>query len=146
MLKRYKQSARRQSSATVRSPQQQQQHAEMRRPIPMQSDSSTSVQSATEMPFSPTYAHYTTQDPAAMMAPGAIAHPHHGAPHQMPAHYAADAANVNFVWAQYEATPTSQQPMWVSDQSLGGNMFTQHGMGAFIVPQTEWGPQQPEIW
>jgi hypothetical protein len=64
----------------------------------------------------------------------------------MPAHYAADAANVNYVWSQYESTPVGQQPMWVSDQSLGGNMFTQQGMNAFILPHSEWGPPQHQIW
>lgn len=65
---------------------------------------------------------------------------------QMPAHYAADAANVNAVWAQYEAAPVSQHPTWVSDSTLGGQMFTQHGMGAFIVPPNVWGPPQTHIW
>jgi hypothetical protein len=137
MLKRYKQQQRRQSSALLQSPQ-------LRRPVPTHADSSSSLPPP-EMAFSPTYAGYPTADPHSM-ASGAMMAPSMNNAAPMPAHYAADAANVNYVWSQYESTPVGQQPMWVSDQSLGGNMFTQQGMNAFILPHSEWGPPQHQIW
>jgi hypothetical protein len=36
-------------------------------------------------------------------------------------------------------------PVWISDQSLGGQSFSQHGMDAFIIP-TEFIPTAPQIW
>jgi len=32
-------------------------------------------------------------------------------------------------------------PVWISDQSLGGQSFTQHGLDAFIIPPPEYAPQ-----
>lgn len=46
-------------------------------------------------------------------------------------HYATDAEHI---WRGFETTANEQVPIWMSDQSLGGNSFTQNGMDAFLLP------------
>jgi len=49
------------------------------------------------------------------------------------------------IWRGFEATNNDQLPVWISDQTLGGNSFQQHGMDAFLLPQ-EFFPPAPQIW
>lgn len=66
----------------------------------------------------------------------------------MPQHYP-HLPHPNFpeteqIWRGLEQTP-GEVPVWISDQSLGGQSFSQHGMDAFIIP-TEFMPTAPQIW
>lgn len=49
------------------------------------------------------------------------------------------------IWRGLEQTSVEQLPVWISDQSLGGQTFSQHGMEAFIIP-TEYLPPTTQIW
>jgi len=49
------------------------------------------------------------------------------------------------IWRGFEATNNDQLPVWISDQTLGGNSFQQHGMDAFLLPH-EFFPPAPQIW
>ena len=86
--------------------------------------------------------------------------PQHGAPphyqHQQvpmhPAHqqvlYAAQQGqvpNADNIWRGFEQTSTDQLPVWLSDQSLGGNSFSQSGIDAFLLPN-DYLPPAPQIW
>lgn len=62
----------------------------------------------------------------------------------------ADAANLDQIWRGFEGTSNEQLPMWLSDQSLGGNSITQLGLEAFMMPP-EYEAQRasyvtPQIW
>lgn len=45
----------------------------------------------------------------------------------------------------YRLTANEQLPVWISDQTLGGNTFLQNGMDAFLLP-TDYLPPAPQIW
>ncbi|KAF8213228.1 hypothetical protein K438DRAFT_1803609 [Mycena galopus ATCC 62051] len=81
-------------------------------------------------PFSPAY------DPA-FTSPGS-AHP----PTHQPHLHATDA---DHIWRGFEMTASEQLPVWISDQTLGGNSFSQNGMNAFLLPQ-DYLPPTPQIW
>jgi len=55
------------------------------------------------------------------------------------------APNVDNIWRGFEATSNEQLPVWLSDQTLGGNSFQQNGMDAFLLPH-EFFPPAPQIW
>jgi hypothetical protein len=131
MLKRYK--ARRQASIG-RSPHQH--SAQIQRPGLTHADSSGLTQ-VVEQPFSPTYGGFPSSEGGVMLPPGL--------PGQMPAHFAADAANIDYIWRGIETSHPDQLPVWISDSSLGGNQFTQQGMSAFLLPP-ELMPAAPQIW
>ncbi|KAF4605049.1 hypothetical protein EYR40_003832 [Pleurotus pulmonarius] len=83
--------------------------------------------------------HHTHHHPDAVnQMHGHHTHPMHGQP-QLP--MTADADNI---WRSFNMTSNEQLPVWVSDQTLGGNAFTQSGMDAFLLP-TEYLPG-PTIW
>ncbi|KAF8167734.1 hypothetical protein B0H34DRAFT_682848 [Crassisporium funariophilum] len=74
-------------------------------------------------------------------------HPHL-ALNSMPQHHPhlphPNFAEAEQIWRSMEHE--EQVPVWISDQSLGGNSFSQHGMDAFIIP-TEYLPVAPQqIW
>ncbi|KAI9461022.1 hypothetical protein BJY52DRAFT_1117821 [Lactarius psammicola] len=54
-------------------------------------------------------------------------------------------ADVNNIWRGFEATSVEQLPVWLSDQSLGGNSFSQSGIDAFLLPP-DYLPPAPQIW
>jgi hypothetical protein len=54
-------------------------------------------------------------------------------------------AEVDNIWRGFEMTSNEQLPVWISDQSLGGNSFSQQGMDAFLLP-ADYLPPAPEIW
>lgn len=53
--------------------------------------------------------------------------------------------NADYIWQGFEATASEQLPVWLSDQSLGGNSFSQNGMDAFLLP-ADYFPPPPQIW
>lgn len=55
------------------------------------------------------------------------------------------APSVDNIWRGFEATSNEQLPVWLSDQTLGGNSFQQNGMDAFLLPH-EFFPPAPQIW
>jgi hypothetical protein len=54
-------------------------------------------------------------------------------------------AEVDNIWRGFEMTSNEQLPVWISDQSLGGNSFSQQGMDAFLLP-ADYLPPAPQIW
>ena len=54
-------------------------------------------------------------------------------------------ANADYIWRGFEATSNEQLPVWLSDQSLGGNSFSQNGIDAFLLPN-DYLPPAPQIW
>ncbi|KAI0271423.1 hypothetical protein BC834DRAFT_818298 [Gloeopeniophorella convolvens] len=79
----------------------------------------------------------TVYDPAVGVIP-------HGIHSYAPSHpgYVASADNI---WRGFEATSTEQLPVWLSDQSLGGNSFSNSGIDAFLLPN-DYLPPAPQIW
>jgi hypothetical protein len=63
-----------------------------------------------------------------------------------PEHMGNFAPNVDNIWRGFEATSNEQLPVWLSDQSLGGNSFQQNGMDAFILPNDFFPPSGSQIW
>ncbi|EKM61311.1 uncharacterized protein PHACADRAFT_168746 [Phanerochaete carnosa HHB-10118-sp] len=53
--------------------------------------------------------------------------------------------NVESIWRGFESTSIEQLPVWLSDQSLGGASFSQHGIDAFLLPN-DYLPPAPQIW
>lgn len=88
-------------------------------------------------PMSPTY------DTTFTAHPETIAHAMSGAvpsPQQFGQYTAIDQ-----IWRGFESTSTEQLPVWLSDQTLGGQSFSQNGIDAFLLPNDYLpGPQQ--IW
>jgi hypothetical protein len=48
------------------------------------------------------------------------------------------------IWRGFEMTANAHLPVWLSDESLGGNSFSQNGMDAFLLPNSYLPP--PRIW
>lgn len=91
--------------------------------------------------FSPTY------DPS-FSSPDMSMHQHnqHGGPHvHHHTPHTTDAVNVDNIWRGFEMTANEQLPVWLSDQTLGGNSFSQNGMDAFLLPN-DYLPPAPQIW
>jgi hypothetical protein len=80
-------------------------------------------------PFSPAYESFTS--------PGGVP----GSSHQTHLH----ATDADHIWRGFEMTANEQLPVWISDQTLGGNSFSQNGMNAFLLPQ-DYVPPTPQIW
>jgi len=53
--------------------------------------------------------------------------------------------SVDNSWRGLEATSNASLPVWLSDQTLGGNPFLQNGMDAYLLPH-EFFPPAPSIW
>ena len=67
----------------------------------------------------------------------------------VPAQFNADAANLDQIWRGFEGSSNEQLPMWLTDQSLGGNSITQYGLEAFMMPAEYDQRAQfatPQIW
>jgi len=104
-------------------------------------------------PFSPQYDTSFTAPPenqipiAVGTAPPQHQQPHaqhHHQHHHQQYHSVADADNI---WRGFEMTANEQLPVWISDQSLGGNSFSQNGMNAFLLPDDYMPPAPaPQIW
>ncbi|KAF9566152.1 hypothetical protein CPC08DRAFT_658350 [Agrocybe pediades] len=95
-------------------------------------------------PYSPIY----DVGPAGYPIQDNHSHANQGQANPMPQYYAPQAGNFNEaeqIWRGLEQTSVEQLPVWISDQSLGGQTFSQHGMDAFIIP-TEYLPPTTQIW
>ncbi|KAI6047737.1 hypothetical protein EDC04DRAFT_2619708 [Pisolithus marmoratus] len=119
MLKRAK---KRKATSTSRSPNISR---EVPRTVPMAVEQHSSMQDS----FSPTY------DPS-FSSPEAV----HQMQMGMVPQYGTDADSI---WRGFEMTSTEQLPFWITDQSLGGNTFSQQGMDAFLLPPDY---RAPQIW
>jgi len=98
--------------------------------------------------------HHQQQAHGAHPPQHAHSHPH-GHQHQQthpymahPIHYAqynGGVADAEHIVQDYRMTSNEQLPVWISDQTLGGNSFLQNGMDAFLLP-TDYMPPVPQIW
>ncbi|KAI0048332.1 hypothetical protein FA95DRAFT_1517530 [Auriscalpium vulgare] len=136
MLKRSK----KRTSGASRSPKLSREQYHQKVPVERPSGMAVS-QVVNPTPISPT-THYDV--PAAMQG---HSHGHGSVP--PPGHYAPQhhgyVANAEHIWRGFEATASEQLPVWLSDQSLGGNSFTQSGIDAFLLPN-DYLPPAPQIW
>ncbi|KAF5388490.1 hypothetical protein D9757_004585 [Collybiopsis confluens] len=140
MLKRFK---KRKSTSTSRSPKATR-DPHRNAGVMEHPGSSGSIQ-AIQAPYPPAYdANYVAHSENMMVAnhhpqvsnqsPQHVPHQHHIHP--------ADAENI---WRGFEMTANEQLPVWISDQTLGGNSFSQNGMDAFLLPN-EYFPGGPQIF
>jgi hypothetical protein len=131
MLKRAK---KRKAAAVNRSPKIQR---ENHRPMPVVMEQSPGMpvhhHPRVAEPFSPTY-------DAAFTGPEAQMHAAH-----MVIPMANRTTDAEHIWRGFEMTSNEQLPVWLSDQSLGGNSFSQNGMDAFLLPN-DYLPPAPQIW
>ncbi|KAL4069755.1 hypothetical protein V8B97DRAFT_1969116 [Scleroderma yunnanense] len=102
---------------------------ETQRPISMAIDPQPSMPMNHDT-FSPTY------DPS-FSSPEAV--------HQVQVAIPQHGADVDSIWRGFETTSSEHLPMWMSDQSLGGNVFSQQGMDAFLLP-ADYLPPSAQIW
>jgi hypothetical protein len=65
--------------------------------------------------------------------------------HLIPAMTSQQATDAEYIWRGFEMTANAQLPVWLSDESLGGNSFSQNGMDAFLLPN-DYIPPPPRIW
>ena len=74
-------------------------------------------------------------------------HSTHSTVNPMPQHYPhlPYPHSTDVEWRGSEQASPDQLPVWMTDHSLGGTSFSQHGMDAFIMP-TEYVPAAPQIW
>ena len=86
----------------------------------------TTFQHRSPEPFSP-YDTFPSQD-----YPGHM----NSTVNPMPQHYPhlpyPHSTEADHTWQGSEQTPSDQLPVWMTDHSLGGTLFSQHGMNAFI--------------
>jgi hypothetical protein len=92
--------------------------------------------------FSPTYDGPFTTEPAGMH-PSQV--PMQMAQHQHQHHHHHHSADAEHIWRGFEMTSNAQLPVWLSDESLGGNSFSQNGMDAFLLPP-DYLPPPPQVW
>lgn len=90
-------------------------------------------------PFSPTYAYPGHDGQMQVQAGGQIA------PSQVMAQPRPPLTDAEQIWRGFEMTSNEQLPVWISDQSLGGQSFPQHGYDAFLLPP-DYLPPAPQIW
>ncbi|ESK98052.1 hypothetical protein Moror_488 [Moniliophthora roreri MCA 2997] len=153
MLKRFQKRSNSHSPKTGRS--------EAHRPPAhrIESSGNTVRQNSGHVPFSPVYETFPQGGPQGHHMPshhGGSMPPHHPHPHPHPQqqqhhqpgsghHYPVEADNI---WSGFETTANEQLPVWISDQTLGGNSFSQNGMDAFLLPQEYLppAPAAPQIW
>ncbi|KAJ7630770.1 hypothetical protein FB45DRAFT_546145 [Roridomyces roridus] len=126
MLKR---SRKRKSASSSRSPKTSR---DPHRPMAMPVDPThPAVQPHHPEPFSPAYESFANTGPVHVS--GSSHQPH------------LQATDAEHIWRGFEMTASEQLPVWISDQSLGGNSFSQNGMNAFLLPQ-DYLPAQAQIW
>lgn len=85
------------------------------------------------------YDAYPSQNMQMHGHPGYSTHIMHPPVNSMPQHHVGQLPHTNFPEAEQflrglDQTEVAQLPVWLSDQSLGGQSFSQHGMDAFIIP------------
>ncbi|KAJ7225689.1 hypothetical protein GGX14DRAFT_640350 [Mycena pura] len=128
MLKRFRK--RKSASSTSRSPKTSR---DPHHPMPMSVDANhhPGNNHHHSEPFSPAYETFTS--PAVMHAPGSSHQPH------------LHPTDAEHIWRGFEMTASEQLPVWISDQTLGGNSFSQNGINAFLLPP-DYLPATPQIW
>lgn len=89
-------------------------------------------------PLTPTYNTTFTTQPESMAHMGTMPQQHFG-------QYAVANPSIDNIWRGFESTSAEQLPVWLSDQSLGGTSFSQHGIDAFLLPN-DYLPPAPQIW
>jgi hypothetical protein len=105
--------------------------------VPVERPASMAVnQVVNPTPISPSM-YDTSTGPSAMVPPQSLP--------AYPSTHPGYVANVDNIWRGFEATSTEQLPVWLSDQSLGGNTFSQSGIDAFLLPN-DYFPPAPQIW
>jgi len=91
-------------------------------------------------PFSPTYdTSFSSPETQIHGTPMGVAPMSH---QQQQHQHTSDAEHI---WRGFEMTSNEQLPVWLSDQTLGGNTFSQNGMDAFLLPN-DYLPPAPQIW
>lgn len=93
---------------------------------------------------SPPFPHRYPEMPGQTVGADGTMHPaiqHHGGfqPHPY------QQLDAEHIWRGFERTAHEQLPVWISDQTLGGQRFSQEGMNAFLLPN-EYMPPAPQIW
>ena len=88
-----------------------------------------------QTPLTPTYETAFTAHPESMAhgVPGAGAQPF------------GQYAQLDQIWRGFESATAEQLPVWLSDQSLGGQSFHQNGIDAFLLPP-DYLPSGAQIW
>ncbi|KIY45786.1 hypothetical protein FISHEDRAFT_48819 [Fistulina hepatica ATCC 64428] len=43
--------------------------------------------------------------------------------------------DADYIWSGFEQTSNDQLPVWITDDTLGGQTFSQNGMAAFMLPE-----------
>ena len=104
-------------------------------PVAMDSSAISSNTHGGVEPFSP-----TTYDPGFSGAEMAM----HPTPLTVPS-MTSHAMDAEYIWRGFEMTANAQLPVWLSDESLGGNTFSQNGMDAFLLPSDYLYPP-PGTW
>ncbi|KAJ4485944.1 hypothetical protein J3R30DRAFT_3442999 [Lentinula aciculospora] len=134
MLKRFK---KRKSVSTSRSPTASRDRNA--NAMEHSSSNSSSIQSA-QVNYSPAYDTHFGGHPENAVAGN---HPQIQQQQLVQSHlHPMDADNI---WRGFETTSNEQLPVWISDQTLGGNSFSQNGMDAFLLP-ADYLPPAPQIW
>ncbi|KAF5323314.1 hypothetical protein D9611_005748 [Ephemerocybe angulata] len=98
-------------------------------------------------PFSPTYdVPFSNQQHHSRHHLVSSAGQHAGhVPHHSHSGRPGQSTDAETIWQAFEPVSQEQLPVWISDQSLGGQTFTQHGMDAFLLPN-DYLPPAPQIW
>jgi hypothetical protein len=141
MLKRAK---KRKAASSSRSPKVSREPPAHHRSLSMVSEPQIMpvTQTMNTEQFSPTY------DPSFSSPEMAMVHGQQHMSHMtghMPNPAGTDIVNIDNIWRGFEMTANEQLPVWLSDQSLGGNSFSQNGMDAFLLPN-DYLPPAPQIW
>ena len=90
-----------------------------------------------QQPLTPTYEATFTAHPESLP---------HGVAGPAPAAQAfGQYAQLDQIWRGFEQTSAEQLPVWLSDQSLGGQSFSQNGIDAFLLPP-DYLPSGAQIW
>lgn len=137
MLKRFK---GRKSASVSRSPKTTR---EPHRPANVTDNNPSSSMQAAPVPYSPVYETNFGAHPENVLVGN---HPQmppqqHVQHHQQYLQHT-DAENI---WRGFAMTSNEQLPVWISDQTLGGNTFSQNGMDAFLLP-ADYLPVPAQIW
>ncbi|KAG6889913.1 hypothetical protein C0992_003617 [Termitomyces sp. T32_za158] len=74
-------------------------------------------------------------------------HAPHYQPQQMQHQYPnqPSVSEAEYISKGFDKFSNEQLPVWISDQSLGINLFNQNGMDAFLLPN-DYMPPAPQIW
>ena len=143
MLKRAK---KRKAGSSSRSPKMPREpYPPHHRSLSMVADASSSgmvgmnQQPMNQEQFSPSY------DPSFSSPDMPMQHPHHHPGPHLQHHTGTEVPTVDNIWRGFEMTANEQLPVWLSDQTLGGNSFSQNGMDAFLLPN-DYLPPAPQIW